>query len=218
MVRCETVESLLGRIASAGPSGGGGAAAALTGATAAALVAMAAGVAARRAPEDSGLREIVDDMQALRARMVALIEEDVATFGRVVEARRLADDARAGAMRDALIGATEVPLELAAASAHVLEQCAAMLPRARPSTLADLGVAAALAAAALEGAALTARANLAALDGAAPEGTGLTARANLEGVSAPVFVAESRKRLDRLLREGATLRAGLPRAGEDSGR
>ena len=195
MVGCETVESLLGLIASADPSGGGGAAAALTGATAAALVAMVAGVAARRAPEDAGLGEIVQEAAALRARVLGLIERDVEAFGQVVEARRRTDDARPQAVRDALIGATEVPLELAAASGRVLEQCVAVLPRARPSTRADLGVAAALAFASLEGAALT-------------------VRANLDGLDAPAFVAESRRRLQGLLRDGAALRSRLPRAEE----
>jgi formiminotetrahydrofolate cyclodeaminase len=195
MNRSETVEGLLDQIASATPSGGGGAAAALVGATAAALVGMVAGVAARRATEDARLGEIVDEAEALRIRMLALIDRDVEAFGRVVEARRRTGDARAAAVSDALIGATEVPLELAAASARVLEQCAEVLPRARPSTLADLGVAATLAAAALEGAALT-------------------ARANLEVLPASAFVAESRRRLDGWLRQSATLRARLPRAGE----
>jgi methenyltetrahydrofolate cyclohydrolase len=117
----------------------------------------------------------------------------------VVEARRRTDAARGDAVSEALIGATEVPLELAATSARVLEQCAAVLPRARPSTLADIGVAATLAAAALEGAALT-------------------ARANLDVLAAPAFVAESRRRLDGWLRQSATLRARLPRAGEEPGR
>ena len=197
MSACDTVESLLRRIASPDPSGGGGAAAALTGATAAALVAMVAGVAARRAPEDARLREIVDEMQVLRARMLALIDEDVAAFGLVVDARRRTDATRADAVREALLGATQVPLELASASARVLERCAAVLPAARPSTVADLGVAATLAAAALEGAALT-------------------ARANLETLDVPAFVAESQRRLDELLCEGAALRARLPRAGGDS--
>jgi len=160
---------------------------------------MVAGVAARRATEDARLGEIVEEMQALRTRMLALIDRDVEAFGRVVEARRHTGDARAAAVSDALIGATEVPLELAAASARVLEQCAEVLPRARPSTLADIGVAATLAAAALEGAALT-------------------ARANLEILPASAFVAESRRRLDGWLRQSATLRARLPRAGEDSDR
>ncbi|HMH51663.1 MAG TPA: cyclodeaminase/cyclohydrolase family protein [Candidatus Acidoferrum sp.] len=192
-----SLREFLEQIASAGPSGGGGAAAASTGATAAALVAMVAGVALLRAPDDAGLRQIVDEMQALRARMLALIDEDVAAFGRVVDARRRTDAARAGAVGEALLGATQVPLELASASARVLEQCAAVLPAARPSTVADLGVAAALAAAALEGAALT-------------------ARANLEGLPASAFVAESRNRLAEWLRAAAALRARLPRAREES--
>lgn len=194
----ETVEGLLSRIASPTPSGGGGAAAALVGATAAALVGMVAGVAAQRAPEDANLREIVGEAEALRRRMLALIECDVEAFGRVVEARRRTDDGRAAAVRDALIGATEVPLELAVASSRVLEQCGALLSRARPSTIPDLGVAAALADAALEGAALT-------------------VRANLETLDAPAFVAESRRRLDGLLGEAAALRSRLPRVGKEGG-
>jgi formiminotetrahydrofolate cyclodeaminase len=160
---------------------------------------MVAGVAAHRAPDDAELRQIVDEAEALNARMLALIDADVASFGRVVEARRRTDESRAEAVRDALIGATEVPLELAAASRRVLAQCAFVLPRARPSTLADIGVAATLAAAALEGAALT-------------------VRANLETLEAPAFVAETRRRLDGLLHEGAALRSRLPRASEDPGR
>lgn len=179
---------MLEGIARPGPSGGGGAAAALAGATAAALVAMVAGVAALRAPGDAGLREIVAEADTLRDRLLRLIERDVEAFGLVVEARRVTGDTRAAAVREALVGATEVPLELAAGSARVLEQCLVLLPAARPSTLADLGVAGVLAAAALEGAALT-------------------ARANLEGLDAPAFVADARRRLDQLVRDGAALRA-----------
>jgi formiminotetrahydrofolate cyclodeaminase len=180
----ETVDGLLDRIASARPEGGGGAASALTAATAAALVAMVGGVAARHAPADAGLREIVAEAETLRRRLTALIERDVEAFRRVLEAARRRDDSRAASLREALIGATEVPLELAAGSARVLEQCVALLPAARPSTRADLGVAGALAAAALEGAALT-------------------ARANLEGLDAPDFVADARRRLDQLTRAAA---------------
>jgi len=189
----ETVRGLLEAIASPGPEGGGGAAAALTAATAAALVAMVGGVAARHAPSEAGLREIVADAEALRQRLVVLIERDVQAFRRVLEAARRRDETRAPALRDALVEATEVPLELAAASARILERCLVLLPAARASTLADLGVAGALAAAALEGAALT-------------------ARANLEGLDAPAFVADARRRLDQLVRDGAALRARLTHA------
>jgi methenyltetrahydrofolate cyclohydrolase len=191
----QTLREVLDTIARPDPVGGGGAAAALTGATAAALVAMVAAVAAHRAPNDPSLRETVEKAEALRARMLRLADEDVAAFGRVVDARRRADETRVDALREALIGATELPLELAAAGVQVLERCASVLPRARASTLADLGVAAALAAAAVEGAAFT-------------------ARANLEGLDAPGFVAESRNRLSRLLRHATALRSALPRVDE----
>jgi formiminotetrahydrofolate cyclodeaminase len=194
----ETVEGLLARIASPRPAAGGGAAAALTAATAAALVAMVAGIAARHAGADGGAREIAAEAGELSGRLLGFIDRDVEAFRRVLEAARRTDDARAAAVRDALIGATEVPLELAAASARILEQCVALLPNARPSTLADLGVAGALAAGALEGAALT-------------------ARVNLEGLEAPGFVAETCRRLDDLLRRGTALRARLVRTGSDPG-
>jgi glutamate formiminotransferase/formiminotetrahydrofolate cyclodeaminase len=206
----ETVHELLARIASPGPAGGGGAAAALAGALAAALVEMVAGVAARRAPDDARLREIVAEAGTLRARVLGLIERDVEAFGRVVEARRRTDAARAADVCDALIGATEVPLELATASALILEQCASVLPAARPSTLADIGVAATLAVAALESAAITARANLDAL-AAAPAGSASPPCFDLEP---SMFVADCRRRLQELREAGAALRARLPRAAE----
>jgi formiminotetrahydrofolate cyclodeaminase len=188
----ERLGDLLGGIARPHPPGGGGAAAALVGATAAALVAMVGGVAARHAADGSWLREIAGEADALRERMLGMIGRDVAAYGRVMQARRRRDATRADAVREALVGATEVPLELAAMSARVLEQSVAVLPAARPSTVADLGVAATLALAALESAAIT-------------------ARANLDVVDAPGFVADGRRRLDRLVQDGAALRARLPR-------
>jgi methenyltetrahydrofolate cyclohydrolase len=187
-----TIGEFLGRIASASPDGGGGAAAALVGGAAAALVEMIAGVAARHAADPASLREIVGEAEALRGRMLGMIGRDVAAYGRVMEARRRRDEGRADAVREALVGATEVPLELAAMSERVLERCVAVLPAVRPSTIADLGVAATLALAALESAAITARANLDVLD-------------------APGFVADGRRRLDHLVQDGAALRARLPR-------
>lgn len=194
-VSTETVSGLLARIASTGPEAGGGAAAALTAATAAALVAMVGGIATRHAPEESGLREIAGEADALRQRLTDLIGFDVDAYRRVLEARRLTAEPRAAAIRDALVGATEVPLEVATASARLLEHCVALLAPARSSTRSDLGVAGLLAAAALEAAALTARTNLRALE-------------------AHPFVADAGAQLDRLLRHGGALRARLSQALE----
>ena len=191
----ETVAGLLARIASAGPAAGGGAAAALTAATAAALVAMVGGIAAGHAPEESAPREIAGEADALRQRLTALIGLDVDAYRRVLEARRRTAAPRAAAIRDALVGATEVPLEVATASARLLEHCVALLASARPGTRSDLGVAGLLAAAALDAAALTARANLRALE-------------------AQPFVANAGGQLDRLLQHGGALRARLSQALE----
>ena len=186
----ETVDSLLARIAAPGPDGGGGAAAALTAATSAALVAMVGGVAARHAPDDVALRDLVGDAESLRGRLTDLIGLDAAAYRRVLEARRQPEALRATAFRDALIGATEVPLEVASASGRLLDHCVTLMASARPSTLADLGVAGLLAAAALEAAALT-------------------ARVNLRPLQDPAFVAEAGQRLERLRQHGGTLHARL---------
>jgi formiminotetrahydrofolate cyclodeaminase len=194
-VATETVEGLLARIAGAGPEAGGGAAAALTAATAAALVAMVSGIATRYAPEESGPREIAGEAEALRQRLIALIGLDVSAYRRVLEARRDTTESRAVAVRDALVGATEVPLEVATASARLLEHCVALLAPARPGTRSDLRVAGLLAAAALDAAALTARTNLQALE-------------------AHPFVVDAGAQLDRLLQHGGALRARLSQSLE----
>lgn len=188
-----TVESLLARIASASPSAGGGAALAMTAAVAAALVAMVAGIAVRHAPVVPGLADIVAEAEALRARLTALVELDVDAYQQVIAARRRSDPGRDVALRDALVGATKVPLEIAAAGTRLLEHCMTLLAHARPSTLADLGVAGFLAWAVLEGAALTARSNLDASDDRA-------------------FVTAARRRLDEAVHRGAPLRARLAQA------
>ncbi len=185
-----SVDALLARLASPGVLAGGGAAAALTGAAAAALVQMVAGVAARHASDAAAPAEIAAEADGLRRRLADLITLDVLAYNRVLEARRRRDAARPAALRAALVGAIEVPLELAAACVRILERCVDVLPFARPSTVADVGVACVLASAALEGAIVT-------------------ARANLDGLDDSAFVADAGRRLDGLRRRGAELRARL---------
>jgi methenyltetrahydrofolate cyclohydrolase len=187
-----SVDALLARIASPGVLAGGGAAAALTAAAAAALVSMVAAVAARHASDSATPSGIAADAEGLRRRLAGLIGLDVLAYGRVLEARR--DGSGPAALRDALVGATEIPLELAAT---ILERCVQVLALARPSTVADVGVAGVLAAAALEGATIT-------------------ARANLDGLADPAFVADAQGRLAELRRRGAQLRARLARTFPDT--
>ncbi len=190
-----SVDALLARIASPGVLAGGGAAAALTAAAAAALVSMVAAVAARHASDSATPSGIAADAEGLRRRLADLIGLDVLAYGRVLEARR--DGSGPAALRDALVGATEIPLELAATCVTILERCVRVLALARPSTVADVGVAGVLAAAALEGATIT-------------------ARANLDGLADPAFVADAQGRLAELRRRGAQLRARLARTFPDT--
>ena len=162
---------------------------------AAALIAMVGGIATRHAPEESGPRKIAGEADALRQRLIALIGLDVDAYRRVLEARRDTAAPRAAAIRDALVRATEVPLEVATASARLLEHCVALLAPARPGTRSDLGVAGLLAAAALAAAALT-------------------ARTNLQAIEAQPFVADTGAQIDRLLQHGGALRARLSQAFE----
>jgi formiminotetrahydrofolate cyclodeaminase len=190
-----TVDALLARIASPGVLAGGGAAAALAAAAAAALVSMVAAVAARHASDRARPTGIAADAEGLRRRLADLIGLDVLAYGRVLEARRSASGQ--AALREALVAATEIPVELAARCVTILERCVETLPLARPSTIADVGVAGVLAAAALEGAVIT-------------------ARANLDGLDDPSFVAETRRKLDDLRRRGGRLRARLAQTFPDT--
>lgn len=185
------VESFLERLAAPSASAGGGAAAALTAASAAALVAMVAGIAARHGAGDAP--GIAAEADTLRRRLTDVIGLDVEAYGRVLAARRRRDGSRAAALRDALVAATEIPLEVAAAGVRILELCAAVAGGARRSTAADLGVAGVLAAAAADGAAVT-------------------ARANLETLDAADFVADARRRLEALRADAEAHRARLARA------
>lgn len=162
----EEYTSFLDRLASPAPTPAGGAATALAGALGAALVAMACRVTARRDPT-SVAPQLEVEAEALRARLTALVQEDADAYTAVIEARRAVDDERPRAVRAALARATEIPVEIARAASRVLALCDRLVPAARASTVSDLGVAVSLAAAALEGAALTARVNLRDLDDAA---------------------------------------------------
>jgi formiminotetrahydrofolate cyclodeaminase len=147
-------------------------------------------VAARHASGDARLAGVADEARGLSRRLAALIARDEDAYAQVLEARRQTDETRAGAVRRALRHAVAVPLEVASASATVLAHAAALVDAARSSTVADLGAAVALAGAALDAAALTARVNLADLE----DGD---------------FVHDTTQALERLLAQGTTVRQGL---------
>lgn len=160
----ESVDEFLYRLASVSPVPGGGSAAALAGAASAGLVSMVCGVTARHAGGDEGLAEVAREANELRARLVTLMAEDARAFEGLLQARRAARGEQDIVVREALRRATVTPVDVARAAHRILTLCARIAANARPSTMADLGVAATLAGAALDGATLTARVNLRDLD------------------------------------------------------
>ena len=154
------MHEFLTALGSGAPAPGGGAAASLCGALAAALVAMVCRVTAERDPSTAS--EVSPSMaraDELWQRLASLVTDDMDAYRRVIDARRSGGGPEA--VQPALTRATEVPLMLARGSREVLALCESVAARARASALSDLGVAAALAGAALESGVLTARANLA---------------------------------------------------------
>lgn len=139
------------------PTPGGGAAAAAAGAVAAALVAMVARGTVRHGGDAT---DAVKEAERLRAELTALIDDDVQAYQRVMEARRSPAPVRAEALGAALRRATDVPLAVARAGHTLLRRCETLAAAARVDALSDLEVAAALAAATVDGAVSTARANL----------------------------------------------------------
>src|SRR5262245_41952768 len=175
-MRDQTIGQYLDELASAAPAPGGGAVAALHAAQAAALVAMVCNLTLgneRYAAAAGTMREVREAADGLRDRALALARDDAAAYAAVAGAYRLPRAteaeraARTDAIQAALRGATAVPLDTAELAAAVVELCGRILDSSSPSVLGDVGIAAASARAALAGAELNVRANLALMKDAA---------------------------------------------------
>jgi methenyltetrahydrofolate cyclohydrolase len=172
-----SVAHFLDRLATAEPTPGGGSASALGAATAAALVGMVASLSqGRRAGADEirMARDVESAAAALRAELLELADRDAAAYAGVIAARRLPRETPdEGAVRQqqlaqAMADATAVPLHTAERIAEVLELAERLAPGANRNAISDLGVAAHLGAAALDGALLNIRTNLPYLPAAEP--------------------------------------------------
>jgi len=169
------LDALLERFASVEPAPGGGSAAALAGAVAAALACMAARIALKKPADEAAATELTELLQqacAARDRLTNLVQEDAAAFLRFVEARRLPKQtpeeqaARHAALDLAGRGMTLTPLTTSRTALEVLRLLERLAELGNPNTITDVGVAADLARAALEGGRLNVLVNLSAM----PEG------------------------------------------------
>lgn len=185
----QEVGAYLDALASDSPTPGGGAAAALSAATGAALVSMVCNLTIGRERyqiHEETMIAVRDAAGELRARTLALADEDGTAFRAVGAAYglpRSSDEekaARTAAIQDALKGATATPLRTMEAAARVAALCATVVSIGNPNVVSDVGVGA-----------LSARA---ALDGAA-----LNVKINLSLIRDPAFVATSTERMRELL-------------------
>jgi formiminotetrahydrofolate cyclodeaminase len=168
----ETLDDWLAQLGSSASTPGGGAAAALAAAAGAALVEMVVNLTVGRpayAEHEPHVQPIGEQATALRQRALELVAADAAAFDQVMAAYglpRQTDEekaARSAAIQAATAEAARPPLQIAEVAARIIELAASLPGRSNRNVLSDVGVAASLAGAALESAAINVEVNLGAL-------------------------------------------------------
>ena len=157
-------------LASSEPTPGGGGAAALTGVLAAALGAMAARLSAARKKDPAARAELEERVQtadALRQRLLSLIDWDAAGFAPLAAAYAIPKDdpARPEKLREASLAACMAPLEMLRCCGETALLLEELSGRVSPLLLSDVGCAAALCRGALESAAMNVWVNTRGLPG-----------------------------------------------------
>ncbi len=170
------VNEFLDALASKDAVPGGGSGAALAGALGAALVSMVCNLTiGKKGYEDAWepLTGVRERSEALRARIVELLEADTQAYAKVMEAYRMqrgtdkAKAARKEAMQAALRHAAEVPLQIAESCGEVVDLALPAAEMGNRWAVSDAGVGALLAEAAMHAALLNVKINLASIDDAA---------------------------------------------------
>ena len=191
--------SFIDELASAAPTPGGGGASAYAGALAAALASMVGNLTLGKktyADVEDEVRASLARLYALRARLVALVDEDARAFEPLAAAYRLPkatpeeQAAKNAALQQALVGASDVPLAIMRAVADVVDEADYLAHHGSKMARSDAGVAAAFARAASDGASLNIFINAASMDDAAQ-----AARYRGEAES---LAARTRERCDEL--------------------
>ena len=165
-----TLESYLDKLASVEPEPGGGSAAALVGALGAALITMVTNLTLGKekySDVQDDMMEIQVNAEAVRRRLESLVTLDALAYGKVATAMKLPRDngtqkeARRRVLQAALQGAAEVPLEVAETALEVAKLALPPAEKGNVNGVSDAGVAALLADAAAQSAALNVKINLA---------------------------------------------------------
>jgi formiminotetrahydrofolate cyclodeaminase len=168
-----TIDDFLEQLASAAPTPGGGSAAAIMGAMGAALVSMVCNVTLGKKGQEQAAAEmqaVRAESEKLRARLTAMVDEDIAAFDGLMAAYKLPkageDDKarRSAAIQASLHRATEVPLDCARACAAVIALAGRATAQGYRGVISDAGAGVVAAHAALRSAALNVYINAPALE------------------------------------------------------
>lgn len=148
---------------------GGGAVAALAGALSAALAEMVARLTAgkkRYAEVEQTMNAVAAAAADLRARLMAAIDADIAAFDAVMAAYRVDKDdpARPAAIQAAMIGAADVPLDVARMAVEAMQLAEQVARLGNHTAASDAAVATLMGIAAVEGAGLNVRVNAASFE------------------------------------------------------
>jgi formiminotetrahydrofolate cyclodeaminase len=150
------LRAFLDLVASGGPTPGGGSVAAVAVALAAGLSGMAARLSTGQLADG-----LADRADASRRRVAPLARADAESYGRVLEAYREPDsETRRERVRDALSGATDVPLAVAEVGNEVASIAARLVEEGNPNLEGDAMTAVLLADAGVRAAAALAEINL----------------------------------------------------------
>lgn len=168
----ETVGRFLDAVAAPTPTPGGGSVSALVAALSVALARMVAGLAIDKRGYEAhaaDLRALETRAARLQARLLALADEDAKAYEQVLAAMRSPRHTdgerteRVARMQAAYRRATEVPLETMRLGVEALELAHAAADKGNRAATTDAGVAILLSEAAIRGASLNARVNLASI-------------------------------------------------------
>lgn len=164
-----TLDGFLGALSSDAPTPGGGTAAAVAGAMGAALADMVSALTLSKekyAASHEAMRPIAEAAQLARTEFLALAREDSEAYDDVVGARRLPKEtdeqkaARAHKIAVANLRAAEVPMRTARAAVRLLAALPELAEKGNPNAVSDVGAAALLLDACVEGALLNVGINL----------------------------------------------------------
>ena len=196
-----TLKGFADETASESPAPGGGSISAYMGALGAALGTMVANLSAHKRGWDDRWKEFsewAEKGQGIMKELVGLVDEDTAAFDRIMAAFGLpkgTDEekaARAEAIEEATLYASQVPLRTMKASFKVFEVAMAMATEGNPNSVSDAGVGALAARSAVLGACLNVKINAVGLK---DKDKAATLIAEAEGIAAKT-VEEEKEILD----------------------